>query len=68
MSCHKHGISFLPEKIPGGVREKYNDCNETLLKGASMLNAVYRFCARRFIPRDDEVELADALFNWKYNK
>ncbi len=33
-----------------------------------MLNAVYRFFARRYIPADHETELANALFNWKYKK
>lgn len=33
-----------------------------------MLQAIYRFCAKRFIPKDHETELADALFNWKYRQ
>lgn len=27
---------------------------------------VCRFFVKRFIPRDDETEFADALFKWKY--
>ena len=33
-----------------------------------MLNWFYRFCTRRFIPDDNEVQLADALFAWKHSK
>jgi hypothetical protein len=31
-----------------------------------MFQAICRFFVKRFIPRDDETEFADALFKWKY--
>ena len=31
-----------------------------------MLNRIYRFFALRYIPADDEIALANALFDLKY--
>lgn len=31
-----------------------------------MFNKICEWFARRFIPPDNETELADALFNWKH--
>lgn len=33
-----------------------------------MYQFICRFFAKRFIPRDDETAIADALFAWKYGK
>lgn len=33
-----------------------------------MLRAIHTWIVKKYIPEDHEVELAEALFNWKYNK
>jgi hypothetical protein len=33
-----------------------------------MFNAICKFFTRRYIPSDNETELASALFKWKYAK
>lgn len=33
-----------------------------------LFQRVCRFFAKRFIPRDDEMEFAEALFEWKHGK
>lgn len=33
---------------------------------SDVFQAICRFFVKRFIPRDDEIEFADALFLWKY--
>lgn len=32
-----------------------------------LFQVVARWFTKRFIPRDDEMSFADALFEWKYN-
>jgi hypothetical protein len=32
-----------------------------------LFQSVCRFFTKRFIPRDDEMKFAEALFEWKYN-
>lgn len=32
----------------------------------ALFQSICRFFTKRFIPRDDEMEFAEALFKWKY--